>query len=232
MSKPWRIIDSVETSDGILELRQRSERDFLITIAGRVLMNSSANRSEIELSQLACNLLLKKKNYRVLIGGLGMGYSLKSALDNLPGDTRVVVAELNPIVVKWCREPLSHLTEKAVDDPRVAVKIADVSSLIRKAAKQGGDSRFDAIILDLYEGPFEAAKERSEHVYGATALELSGSALMPGGVLAVWSEDPERAFEKRLLRAGFSFERKRAGRGGRHVVYIARMRQPVKHSNG
>ena len=155
-----------------------------------------------------------------------MGYSLKSALDNLPGDTRVVVAELNPIVVKWCREPLSHLTEKAVDDPRVAVKIADVSSLIRKSATQGGDSRFDAIILDLYEGPFEAAKERSEHLYGVTALELSGSALMPGGVLAVWSEDPDRAFEKRLLRAGFFFERKRPGRGGRHVVYIARMRQP------
>jgi spermidine synthase len=228
MSKPWQIIDSVKTSDGILELRQRGERDFLITIAGRILMNSSANKSEIVLSELACNSLINKNNYRVLIGGLGMGYTLKSALDNLPGDTRVVVAELNPIVVKWCREPLAHLTEKAVEDPRVVVKIADVSSLIRKAAKQGGDSRFDAIVLDLYEGPSEAAKERSEHLYGVTALKLSGSALMPGGVLAIWSEDSDRAFEKRLLRAGFSFERKRPGRGGRHVVYIARMRKPIK----
>jgi spermidine synthase len=191
-------------------------------------MNSSANKSEIVLSELACNSLINKNNYRVLIGGLGMGYTLKSALDNLPGDTRVVVAELNPIVVKWCRKPLAHLTEKAVEDPRVVVKIADVSSLIRKAAKQGGDSRFDAIVLDLYEGPSEAAKERSAHLYGVTALKLSGSALMPGGVLAIWSEDSDRAFEKRLLRAGFSFERKRPGRGGRHVVYIARMRKPIK----
>ncbi len=150
-----------------------------------------------------------------------MGCTLKAALDELPDNARVVVAELNPIVVKWCRGPIAALTGGAVNDPRVTIEIADVASIIRKSAKNGGDNRFDAIILDLYEGPFEAARERGDHVYGETALKMSCSALMPGGVFAVWSEDPDKAFEKRLAHAGFSFKRQRPGRGNRHVVYIA-----------
>jgi len=223
MAKPWRTVESVETDEGILELRQRGENDFLITIAGRVLMNSSLNRSEILLSELACNAVSKRKGMRVLIGGLGMGYTLKAALDTFPADARVVVAELNPVVVKWCRGPINGLTGGAVDDSRVTVEIADVSSLISKAALKGGDKRFDAIILDLYEGPFQAAQERGSHVYGNRALERTASALRPGGVFAVWSEDPDTAFERRLCNAGFSFERHRSGRGGsRHVVYVAK----------
>ena len=221
MTRPWQIIDSVDTDEGTLELRQRGETDFLITIAGRVLMNSSVNRSEIALSELVCNSMNNRKRPGVLIGGLGMGYTLKAALDNLPKDARLVVAELNPAVLKWCRGPIAHLTEGAVDDPRVKVEIADVASLIRKAAMKGGDARFDAIILDLYEGPFEAARERGEYLYGNAALKLSGLALLPGGVFAVWSEDPDRAFERRLADNGFSFKRQRPRRGG-HVVYIAR----------
>jgi len=223
MAKPWQTVESVETDEGILELRQRGDNDFLITIAGRVLMNSSLNRSEILLSQLACNSISTRNGMRVLMGGLGMGYTLKAALDNLPADSRVVVAELNPVVVKWCRGPIARLTGGAADDSRVTVETADVSSIISKAAIKGGDERFDAIILDLYEGPFEAAKERGDHVYGNRAIQQSASALIPGGIFAVWSEDPDKAFERRLGSAGFSFERKRSGRGGsRHVVYIAK----------
>ncbi len=221
MARPWQIIDSVDTDEGTLELRQRGEKDFLITIAGRVLMNSSANRSEIALAELVCNSMDSRESQRVLIGGLGMGYTLKAALDNLPEDARLVVAELNPAVVKWCRGPIAHLTGRAADDTRVKVEIADVASVIKKAAAKGGDARFDAIILDLYEGPFEAARDRGEHLYGNAALKLSGRALLPGGVFAVWSEDPDRAFERRLADNGFSFNRKRPRRGG-HVVYIAR----------
>jgi spermidine synthase len=220
MARPWQIVDSVDTDEGTLELRQRGETDFLITIAGRVLMNSSANRSEIALSELACNSMDNRKRPRVLIGGLGMGYTLKAAIDNLPGDARLVVAELNPAVVKWCRGPIAHLTGRAADDPRVKVEIADVASVIKKAATKGEDARFDAIILDLYEGPFEAARDRGEYLYGNAALKLSGRALLPGGVFAVWSEDPDRAFERRLADNGFSFKRQRPRRGG-HVVYIA-----------
>ena len=222
MTKPWQTIDSDDTADGFLELRQRNGSDFLITIDGRVLMNSYAGRSEILLSKLACNSMNNKKNPKALIGGLGMGCTLKAALDELPGNARVVVAELNPVIVKWCCGPLAALTNGAVNDPRVAVEIADVASLIRNSAMNGKDNRFDAIILDLYEGPFEAAKERGDYLYGDTALAMSGSALMPGGVFAVWSEDPDKAFERRLVHAGFSFKRHRPGRGNRHVVYIAK----------
>jgi len=221
MTNPWQTIDSNDTADGLLELRQRNGSDFLITIDGRVLMNSWSSKSEMLLSKLACKLLNRKKAPRVLIGGLGMGCTLKAALDELPGDARVVVAELNPVVVKWCCGPVAALTGGAVDDPRVTVEIADVASLIRKSAMNGGDNRFDAIILDLYEGPCEAAKERGDYLYGETAIAMSGSALMPGAVFAVWSEDPDKAFERRLVRAGFTFKRHRPGRGSRHVVYIA-----------
>ena len=217
MARPWQTIESVDTDEGILDLRKRGDKDYLITIAGRVLMNSISNKSEILLSELACNPLNKKKKAKILIGGLGMGYTLKAALDNLPDDARVVVAELNPVVVKWCSGPIAHLTDNAVNNKRVKVEIADVSAVIRKA-----DNEFDAIILDLYEGPFEAAKERGGHLYGADALRSTSSALVPGGVFAVWSEDPDKAFEKRLVQAGFTFERHRPPRGSRHIVYIAK----------
>jgi len=222
MTKPWKTIDSEDTAHGRLELRQRNGSDFLITIDGRVLMNSHASRSEVLLSTLACNCINNKKDPRVLMGGLGMGCTLKAGLDELPRDARVVVAELNPVVVKWCRGPMADLTNGVVNDPRVTIEIADVASIIRNSAIKGKDNRFDAIILDLYEGPFEAAKERCEYLYGDKALELSGLALMPGGVFAVWSEDPDRAFEKRLVKAGFSFNLHRPARGNRHVVYIAK----------
>ncbi len=223
MAKQWQTLDSVETDEGALELRKRGEKDFLITIAGRVLMNSFSNRSEVVLSELACEAMGNREKPKVLIGGLGMGCTLKAALDNLPPHAEVVVAELNEAILRWCEGPLALLTENALSDPRVTVKIADVTTLICKAAGGGENSRFDAIILDLYEGPFEAAKERGEPFYGTTALELTGAALTPGGIFAVWSEDPDKDFEKRLEGAGFSFEKQRPGLGGlRHLVYIAK----------
>ena len=223
MAKPWRLIDSTDTDEGLLDLRQRGQTDFLITIDRRVLMNSSANMSEIVLAELACESLKNKKNPRVLVGGLGMGFTLKAAIDNLPADAEVVVAELNPIIVKWCRGPIAHLTGGAVDDPRVKVVIDDVAAVIRDAAMKGMGNLFDAIILDLYEGPHKRDHGRGSYLYGDMALELSRSALTAGGVFAVWSEDPDKAFEKRLKAARFSVNRQRPGRGGRrHVVYIAR----------
>ncbi len=223
MAKPWQVVDSIDTDEGLLDLRQRGETDFLITIDSRVLMNSSANMSEIVLAELACESLENIKNPRVLVGGLGMGFTLKAAIDNLPAAAEIVVAELNPIIVKWCRGPIAHFTGGAVDDPRVKVVIDDVASVIRYAAMKGKRNRFDAIILDMYEGPYEGDPSRGQYLYGDIALELSSSALKAGGVFAVWSEDPDKAFEKRLKAARFSVNRQRPGRGGRrHVVYIAR----------
>ncbi len=223
MAKQWHIVDSIDTDEGLLDLRQRGEKDYLITIDSRILMNSSANMSEIVLSELACNSLQNKKNPRVLVGGLGMGFTLKAALDNLPTAATVVVAELNPIIVNWCKGPIAHLTDKAVDDPRVKVVIDDVASVISHAAMNDKENHFDAIILDLYEGPYEGDQGRGEYLYGNTALQLSSSALKKNGVFAVWSEDPDKSFEKRLKSAKFIVNRQRPGKGGRrHVVYIAK----------
>ena len=222
MTRAWRTIDSQHTDAGCLALRQRSETDFLITIDNRVLMNASANLSEIALAELACASLKGKHAPRVLVGGLGMGFTLKAALDALPDDARVVVAELNPVIVTWCRGPIAHLTGRAVDDPRVEIVIDNVAAVIRQAAAAGRTGRFDAILLDLYEGPHAGDRGRGAYLYGRRALATSRSALTDGGVFAVWSEDPDTTFEKRLTGAGFSVHRQRPGRGGsRHVVYIA-----------
>lgn len=225
MAKPWQLVGSVETDEGKLELRQRGEKDALITIDGRVLMNAHANVSELVLAELACEPLRNAKNPRVLVSGLGMGFTLRAALDSLPAGAEVVVAELNPVVVEWCRGPIAHLSGAALDDPRVGVVVGDVTAVIREAAGKGAGTKgegggFDAIILDLYEGPYRGAKCP---LFGDRALASSRAALRPGGVYAVWSEDPDNAFERRLRAAGFAVATHRPGRGGRkHVVYIGR----------
>ncbi|HEX9020335.1 MAG TPA: spermidine synthase, partial [Nitrospirota bacterium] len=169
----------------------------------------------------ACRLVASRRRPRVLIGGLGMGLTLRAALDALPETAQVIVAELNEVVVKWCRGPLTGLTQNAADDPRVEIEIADVSAVIARAA-QADPARFDAIIIDLYEGPHARTEFEHDPFYGSRALGRTADALVPGGIFAVWGENPDAGFEKRLSAAGFSFGRLRPGRGGlRHVVYLA-----------
>jgi spermidine synthase len=221
MAQPWRTIGRAAAAEGILELRQRGERDFLILINSRVLMNSSANRSEQALGRIACGLVAGHSAPRVLIGGLGMGLTLREGLDALPRPAVVMVCEINPVVVQWCRGPLASLTEGAIHDPRVSVVIGDAAETIATAAR---DARpFDAIVLDLYEGPGSRTDPVGDPFYGKLALARTKNALVQDGVFAVWGENPDAAFEKRLETAGFRFKRHRPGRGGmRHVVYIAR----------
>lgn len=222
MAQPWQTIDRVDTAEGLLELRRRGERDFLILVNGRVLMNSSANRSETTLGERAGTLVAKRKRPRMLIGGLGMGLTLRAALDVLPASAQVVVAELNPVTVAWCRGPLAGLTNRAVEDSRVSVVIDDVSAVIAKAAHAGAE-KFDAIIIDLYEGPHAKTDARNDPFYGSSALEKTAAALSAGGVFAVWGESTDAAFEKRLVAAGFIVDRLRPGRGGlRHAVYVGK----------
>lgn len=224
MAQPWKVLDSVETDEGTLELRQRGERDFLITVNSLVLMNSSLHRSEVALGELACGHLKAQAGPRVLVGGLGMAFTLRAVLDQLPASGSVVVAELNPVVLEWCRGPLAFLTGAAASDPRVTVEIADVAQVIGKSAMQ--KKCFDAIVLDLYKGPHAKSHKVEDPLYGSTAIEMTRAALKPGGVLAVWGENYDAAFDKRLVAAGFSVFSDRPGRGGlRHVVYLARMQQ-------
>ncbi|HEY0709514.1 MAG TPA: spermidine synthase [Polyangia bacterium] len=215
--RPWQTIDSLETPEGKLELRQRGERDFLITIGGRVLMTSAAHRSETALARLACAPLKERPRAQVLIGGLGMGYTLRAALDELHRTAHVTVVDLNQAVVSWCKGPLGVLTDNALADRRVRVVVADVARVIAAAAP----GSYDAIVLDLYEGPHQATNRGSDPLYGRAALEKAAAALRPGGVLAIWSEEPDHAFEIRMVAAGFKTTREAGGRGGRaHVIYL------------
>jgi len=216
--RPWRTIDRVDTDEGPLELRQRGERDFLITISGRILMTSVAHRSEDALAQIACAPLAGANRPAVLVGGLGMGYTLRAALDQLPARAEVLLVDLNPAVVEWCKGPLAPLTGGAISDKRVSVQIADVARVISAAPA----SRWDAVLLDLYEGPHQATNHTHDPLYGAAALERTARALRPGGVLAIWSEELDRPFERRLDAAGFRVQIHRTRGGRSHVIYEAR----------
>ncbi len=224
MTRPWQHLETVDTAEGPLVLSQRGEREFLITIDGRVLMNGVANRSELALANLACAdpKVVARSTPRVLVGGLGLGFTLRAALDALPPAAQITVAELNEVVVRWCRGAVGAATDNALEDPRVTVQVADVARVIATAARKR--TPYDAILLDLYEGPHEATQRSNDPFYGAQALRTTRAALSRGGVFAVWSEEPDKAFEARLAKAGFQAERRRAGKGGRrHVIYLARV---------
>ncbi len=217
MTRPWVTFDRLDTPEGPLELRRRGEGDFLITVGGRVLMTSSAHRSEEALAELACRAIGDRQQARVLLGGLGMGYTLRATLDNLPESASLTVVELNPKVVEWCRGPLAPLTKSAVSDARVTVEIDDVSRAIA-GSKPGW---WDAIILDLYEGPHAASQSANDPFYGRAALTRTAKALSNRGTLAIWSEEADAAFERNLVAAGLTLEKHLRGKGGRkHVVYL------------
>jgi spermidine synthase len=216
---PWKTLATVATDEGALELRRRGDGAFLIVIAGRVLMTSNDRRSEQALASLACEALAAARP-RVLIGGLGMAYTVRAALDVLPATAEVVVAELTPAIEAWCRGPLAALTSGALDDPRVAVVIGDVAQLIADAPP----GHYHAILLDLYEGPHAATQRGDDPFYGRAALARTRAALAAGGAFAVWSEDPDEPFAHRLAAAGFEVATHRLGKPRSHVVYLGRRR--------
>jgi spermidine synthase len=214
---PWKTLATVATKEGSLQLRQRAEREFLIVIDGRVLMTSADRRSEQGVATLACEGLTARAP-RVLIGGLGMAYTVRAALDALPATAEVVVAELTPAVDAWCRGPLAPLTDAAVLDPRVRVVIGDVARVIGDAPA----AHYDAIILDLYEGPHAATQRADDPFYGRAALRRSHAALAPGGALAIWSEEADEPFARRFSAAGFDVATHKIGKTRTHVVYVGR----------
>ncbi len=215
---PWKVLETVATSEGELQLRQRNQKEFLITIDGRVLMTSAEQASEQAVATLACKQLAANKSPRVLIGGLGMAYTVRAALDVLPKAAKVVVAELTGQVETWNRGPLAALTRGAVLDKRVRVVIQDVARVIEQAPV----GHYDAIVLDLYEGPHLAQKRLNDPFYGRAALERTFAALAPGGVLAIWSEEINAVFKKRMIDAGFETTVHHPGGSRAYVVYLGR----------
>ncbi len=219
MSRPWETLERRESADGLLELRRRGADDYLICVDGRVLMNSRASRSEEELGLRTCRDLAA--GARVLVGGLGMGFTLRAVLDSVDASSEVTVAELHAFVAEWCRGPMAALSGASLEDSRVVLRIADVSDVIRGAAEEGG--AYDAIVLDLYEGPHARTDAQKDPLYGRKAIERTWRALSPGGVLGVWAEAPEQHFEARLRARGFAVQSHRPGRGGlRHWIVLAR----------
>lgn len=213
------MIDTWRTGDGNFELRERGPGDFHLCLDGRILMNSRASRSEEALGRWVAESVSEQPAPSLLIAGLGMGLTLRAALEGLPDGARVLVGEIEPRVVAWCRGPLRDLCGDALTDARVSLEERDVAEIIRDSR-----DRFDAIALDLYEGvrilPGDPAEDP---FYGDVALERAHRALRARGFFARWCEQEDPGFEKRLARSGFRLERRRAGRGGRrHTVYRAR----------
>ncbi len=220
MTRPWKTIGTAETDDGTMTLLKRDEGDFLIKMNHYILMNSKLSLTELALAKLACERI-ESAAPRVLIGGLGMGYTLKASLDATPDTAKITVAELNPVVVEWCKGPLAALTDSALTDSRVQVVVDDVAKRIGSAA--AGREKFDGIILDLYQGTHDAKANPDHPIYGYRALRAAKGALNKGGVFAAWTEERDMAFEKSLEKAGFAVERKRPGKGGpRHVIYLGK----------
>jgi spermidine synthase len=220
MASPWQTLATVRTPEGALELRRRRD-DWLMLIDGRVLMNSFSRSSEEQLAWLGLERLGERPARRVLVSGLGMGFTLRALLDRVPPTTQITVAELNPVVVEWCRGPLGPATDDAIQDPRVQVNIGDVADLIAGVPK----GAFDLILLDLYEGPNSASQRADDPFYGPKALARVHSALAPGGVVGIWSEDADAPFERRLAAARFDVTKHSIGKGGRrHIVYLGHRR--------
>lgn len=220
----WQLVDTADIpgSGGTLRLLER-DGEFAIRIAGGQgdLMNSRTHGSEDALGQLACESLRDRAGARVLVGGLGMGFTLSAALACLPADAEVVVAELVPGVVAWNCDRLGGCAGNPLRDPRVRVEAEDVGRLIR-----GASGAFDAILLDVDNGPEALTHPDNGGLYSLEGLHAAYNALRANGTLAVWSVSPARAFVSRLRAVGFSVTERRVrahrGKGSRHVIWLAR----------
>jgi spermidine synthase len=217
---PWQTLDEAEAPDGQrLQLRQRGQ-EFLIRAGGYDLMSSRDDASARALATVGCTPLLGRAGLRVLIGGLGMGYSLAAACELLPADAEIEIAELVAAVVEWNRGPLADLAGRPLDDPRVRVHQADVVELIGKA-----HATYDAILLDVDNGPDPLAHDHNARLYGRAGLRAAHRALRPGGVYAVWSYSDTGEFATRLRQAGFEAKVERVPNRGRdrgrmHAIWM------------
>jgi spermidine synthase len=206
-----------------LRLMRRGE-DFMIVLDRNELMNSRMSGSEEALATMTAQRLGQRAAQRWLIGGYGMGFTLRAALGALGRDARLTVAELVPEIVAWARGPMAKLAAGCLDDPRIEVVFEDVADLI--AAGRGA---YDAILLDVDNGPDGLVRQANDRLYTPAGLAAAKAALKPGGVLAVWSAAPDKVFAARLHKAGFTVEeatvRARSnGKGPRHTIWFAAAR--------
>jgi spermidine synthase len=218
---PWIHIDTAPVPGGA-DLRLMKRGDDFSIMAGRIeLMNTRLFGSEKALATLSCEHIAGRKAPRLLIGGLGMGFTLRAALAVLPADAQIVVCELVPAVNVWARGPMAALHAGTLDDPRVLIRVADVGAEMRAA-----DRAYDAILLDVDNGPDGLTRAENDGLYSHQGLSTARRALKAGGVLAVWSSASDRGFTQRLRQSGFEVEEKRVragsnGGGARHTIWLA-----------
>ncbi len=219
---PRVLIDTAQVPGDDVELRlvQHGD-DFMIVLDRNELMSSRMSASEEALADLGCAPFTGARRPRILIGGLGMGFTLRRALRILPSDAEIVVAELVPKIVEWARGPLAGLFDGCLDDPRVRIAIGDVAVAIG----QGG---WDAILLDVDNGPDGLTHAGNNKLYSPRGLQVAKAALRPGGVLAIWSAYADAAFTRRLVDTGYAVDeqvvRARGTKGARHVIWLATKR--------
>ena len=220
---PWIPLGSAIAPGGdIVRLWQRGTEFSIRLSTGNELMNSRLGGSEAALAAQSLPLVADRPAPVVLIGGLGMGFTLRAALDAAPPGARVVVSEIVPELVDWARGPMAGIFAGSLDDARVRIEPGDVGELIR-----AGHGAYDAILLDVDNGPDGLTRPGNDALYSAAGLAAARAALRPGGVLGVWSAHPAPAFVRRLGSAGFAVTEStvragRARRGPKHVIWIAR----------
>ena len=219
---PWVLLDAAPVPGDAETLKLwRRGAEFSIRLGVAELMNSRLRGSEEALATIACARLAGRERPRLLIGGLGMGFTFRAALGALGPDAEVIVAELSPAVIAWARSPMAELFGDSLGDPRANIVATDVGALIRSER-----SGYDAILLDVDNGPEAMTRASNDGLYDSNGLRAARAALRPGGILAVWSSGPDAQFPKRLKRAGFDVEEKRVhangkGGGARHVIWFA-----------
>lgn len=220
--KPWEKLATTTAPDGQpLELRRRGH-EYVIYAGGYDLMSSDDDASSIALSDLGCKHLSGQPSVTVLVGGLGMGYTLRAALDRVTKSSVVEVAELVSAVVDWNREWLGDLASNPLDDSRTKLIVGDVASPIASAK-----NKYSAILLDVDNGPDSLAHAGNDNLYSKAGIERALRALRPGGVLGVWSFDDDKGFTKRLGKAGFTVtthkvSASKKGRGRYHQIWTAK----------
>ncbi|MSP58783.1 MAG: hypothetical protein EXR72_00295 [Myxococcales bacterium] len=226
---PWEILGRARADGGGELVLHHRDGEFVIRVGGRELMSSRGSHSEEELAREAIARLPPHGGAggpRLLIGGLGMGFTTRAALDALPACAEVVVAEIVPAVVLWNRGPIAHLAGRPLEDARTRVELADVARVIA-----GTRVRFDAILLDVDNGPHGLTRKANHLLYSEAGLASARRALRPGGLLAVWSASPDEAFARRLRRAGYQTDTvavaARGGAGGpKHTIFFGRLPGP------
>ncbi len=218
---PWILLGRAKTPDGQSEMKlMRRGDEYVIRVQGHELMNSRAHGSEEALAELSCANLPEKNSPRVLIGGLGMGFTLAAAIRVLPAKAIIEIAELVEAVVEWNKGPLGPLAGNPLDDKRVRVHIGDVRVPLKSAVHI-----YDAIILDIDNGPTPLTQASNQSLYGTRGLATMAKALKPGGTLSVWSAEPDERFTRRLEECGFSVTiervRARTQAGSTHTIWLA-----------